>query len=186
MNNNKFRLFVSIDMPKVFGDEMSAIQNELKKKNYFEARYTNPHQLHLTLAFLGRVEEKNIEYISKRLRTISFPCFELCLGSLGTLPSEKHIRILWIDTKGDKLKELAQQIHDVLSPIVPLEKREFLNHVTIARIKEVHDHYGLLDYIKNKQMRPLCFTVTEFILKQSILNQDGPIYSDIERIMLEN
>lgn len=118
------------------------------------------------------------------LRTIRYESFEGCFGNLGVLPSKKDIRILWIGFIADVLTELVKQIETVLEPIIQLEERPFLSHVTLARVKRVYDKYSLMKALSEIDIPSVCYKVTEFVLKKSELTNKGSIYYDIEHYSL--
>lgn len=178
-----FRCFICIEMPREAIDYTEELQNQIKKKNLFHGKMTEPENLHLTLKFLGEISEGQIEDVKKKLKSFEFKSFEASLGELGFF-SEKMIRILWMKINGKQIWELQKTIDGALSDIFPEEER-FMSHLTIARIKKVHDKKEFLNYIKNIKTKSIKFKVSEFVLKKSELQPEGPVYSDIERCKLE-
>lgn len=179
------RLFVSIEFPPEIIAYLTQLQHQLFAQKLFEGTLTKPEQLHLTLQFIGDVSEKQVPEIQRALRSISMKPFQASLGSLGVFSSQNHIRIVWIDIQAKELVNLVQNVNIVLEPKVVLEEREFVNHITLARVKKVPDKATLISYLKSIKPKPICFMVNNFILKQSILTSQGAEYSDVERYVLE-
>lgn len=178
------RLFIAIDLPPEIIKELFDIQQQLRKQSSFQATYVKPEQLHLTLAFLGDVAPNNIDVIKQVLQLIKMPSFQACLGKLGYFPDEKYIHIIWIELLAKQLHELALQIAQTLKPLVVLETREFVSHITLARVKKVFDRDSAISHIQSIGIPLLCFTVNQFILKESILSSQGSTYLDIKRYSL--
>ncbi|MGB8367212.1 MAG: 2'-5' RNA ligase family protein, partial [Candidatus Babeliales bacterium] len=60
------------------------------------------------------------------------------------------------------------------------ENNSFVNHVTIARVKKIENtnKKRLLDLLHSIMVKPLQFTIDSFVLKESILSEQGAIYID--------
>jgi len=178
------RLFIAIEFSEHLIDELVTIQQKLQKLQLFEGKFVVSEQLHLTLKFIGEIDEQRKRMVQQALRSIHYPSFEGCLGALGVLPNEKYIRIVWIDFIADALNTLVQSIEDVLRPIIQLEERPFLSHITLARVKRVYDKNALVQNLSGMQIPKVCCKVSEFVLKKSELTDKGSIYYDVERYFL--
>jgi 2'-5' RNA ligase len=55
----------------------------MKKKNFFYGKFTEPENLHLTLKFLGEIQESKVHEIQKKLKEIKFKIFDASLGEIG-------------------------------------------------------------------------------------------------------
>ena len=150
------RTFISLDIPEEIKKEITKIQSQLLE---FIGKKTETENLHLTLKFLGEIDEKKIEKVKKRLREIKFEKFETEVDSIGVF-SEKFIRIVWLHLSN--CDELQKEIDEKLKDLFEKEKR-FMSHLTIARVKNVKDKKIFLGK-----------------LKESVLSEKGPIYGTIE------
>lgn len=177
------RVFIAIELSEEAKDEIVRIQKELKKQNLFEGKLTEKENLHLTLKFLGEIDEESIEEVKKRLAKIKSPVFKAALGGAGVF-SEEFARIIWVKLEG-KVIELQKEIDNALKELFKPEFR-FMSHLTIARVKNVKDKRKLLDYLESVKINKMEFPVSEFVLKKSELTEKGPIYTDIERYELQN
>ncbi len=178
------RLFIAIDFPQDFIAELVAIQQQLQKLKLFEGKFIASEQIHLTLQFIGSVDEDFKQIIQNALRLIRYQSFEVCLGKLGILPNERYIRIIWVDCVAEALQELVRHIETALKSFMVLEDRKFLSHITLARVKQVHNKKKLMQALSNIQVPHVCCMVTDFVLKKSILTNKGPIYYNIEHYSL--
>ena len=172
------RTFISIDLPKRVQREIKKLQDELPG---FEGKRTDPENLHLTLKFLGEIDEEKIEEVKHRLKKVTFRKFESEVDEIGVF-SPKFIKIVWIHLSNcDKLQKL---VDEKLEGLFPKENR-FMSHVTIARVKYLKNkNYFLGELDKIEIQAGLKFKVNNFELKKSTLTPDGPIYETLERYNL--
>ena len=173
------RCFIGIDLPTEAIIEIQRIQKILKPN--FAGRLTSSENLHLTLKFLGEIEDSVINDVKKRLSFITHPSFELTLKDIGVF-SQKFIKIIWV-----KVSEVPLQlfVDNYLNEIFELENR-FMGHITIARVKSLADKNSFLQLINKTRVNEISFVVRDIYLKESILTKDGPIYKDIDRYKLSS
>ncbi|MFA5173939.1 MAG: RNA 2',3'-cyclic phosphodiesterase [Candidatus Pacearchaeota archaeon] len=183
MENNKIRAFISIDLSREAINYIKEIQKLIKKQNLLNGKFTDPENLHLTLKFLGGINEEKIEAVKKKLKEIKIKSFEAELGEAGIF-NEHFLKIIWIKLNGKGIFELQKQIDEKLSDLFEKENR-FMSHITIARIKNVGNKKGLLGYIENMKTEKITFKVKDFVIKKSELKPEGPVYTDIKRYELE-
>src|SRR3989344_6158969 len=172
------RSFIAIDLPREAINHIEEVQKLLKKQSLFNGKFTEPENLHLTLKFLGEIDEKKINEVKKKLKEVKFDEFEAELGEIGVF-SKKFIKIIWTKLNGRGIFDLQKQIDDELKDFFSEEQR-FMSHITIARVKTVGDKKSLIDYIENMKIESIKFKVDKFYLKKSELLPEGPIYSDLE------
>ena len=171
------RCFIGIDLPIVAVKEIQKIQKKLEPN--FTGRLTSSENLHLTLKFLGEIEDEAINDAKKRLSPITHPPFELTLKDVGVF-SQKFIKIIWVKVSDVPLQPL---VDNCLKDIFELENR-FMGHITIARVRSLADKKSFLQLINATTVNEVSFMVKDFYLKESILTPDGPIYKDIDRYKL--
>jgi len=175
------RCFISIELPEQIIDYIRELQKELKQKDLFSGKFTEPENLHLTLKFLGEINEEKIEKVKEKLSEIRFNEFEAESSNLGVF-SERFIRIIWI--KLEHCEKLQEEIDKKLSGLFPAEEK-FMGHLTLARVKKVNDRKALLDFIKDKKISKVRFKVSTFFLKESQLTPEGPIYKTLKEFWLK-
>ena len=171
------RTFISIDLSIEVKNEIRKIQNSLPD---FIGKKTEFENLHLTLKFLGEIDERKVDEVRKRLFSIKINDFDTEIDSIGIF-SENFIRIVWLHIKG--AEQLQKAIDDVLGDIFQPEAR-FMSHITIARVKNIKDKKEFLKELKKIKIPEIRFNVSSFNLKKSELSQKGPIYDIIEEFRL--
>jgi 2'-5' RNA ligase len=175
------RLFVAVEIPKSLSDDISTVQSTIKSGVKTSAQITlvDPLLMHITLKFIGEVDENKVQEIKVALCSISFSPFSIKVKHTQ-LNSKKQPRVLWLSLHSSPpLLELATKIEQVLIPFgIETEKRDYNPHITIARIKRSSPE--LISTALSVQDSIKCtFPVTGFVLKKSVLTPSGPIYSDI-------
>src|SRR3989344_9617389 len=88
----KIRTFICIDFPDEVVKEVARVQEELGKIK-FTGKLTEIENLHLTLKFLGEIEENKLNEVKERLKKIEFEEFEAKLFELGTFNIHGNPRI---------------------------------------------------------------------------------------------
>ena len=168
------RLFIAIDF------------NELK--NYFsELQKSLPtHSLsltksfHLTLKFLGEVQQDKVEDIIGILQKIRFEHFDINLDKLGIFPNENYIRVVWIGLNPEnKVFAVQKQVDESLKNLFK-EEKDFKAHITLARIQHLEDNNSFLEQLKKIRVENKKIEVRDFRLVKSTLTPQGPVYGDLE------
>jgi len=145
----------------------------------FKGKLTELENLHLTLKFLGEIDEGDVKLIRERLKGVKFNKMELKLGEIGTFSIRSNPRIVWVKILGESVWGLQRKIDLALSDLFKMEER-FMSHLTIARIKYVNDKINFNERIKKIGVKEINFNISEFKLKKSDLKPLGPVYTDIE------
>ncbi len=177
------RLFIGIFLPKEVLDYLYEAQNRLKKNLPAKITWVHKKILHLSLKFIGEVNENKINEIKERLNEIKFKSFKVKLDKIGVFPNENYIRVIWISLNPkEKVIELQQKVDSELLDLFPKDQR-FSAHMTFGRVKFIKDKE---DFKKNLKIdiEEKEFEVNEFCLVKSELNKDGPKYEILERFKL--
>ncbi len=172
------RTFISIDIPEEIKGEIIKIQDKLPE---FYGKKIDPENLHLTLKFLGEVNEGKIDKIKRKLGEIDFNKFETEIDSIGIF-SEKFIRIVWLHLKN--CDDLQSEINDKLEDLFEKEKR-FMSHLTIARVKHIKNKKEFLEDLRKIEIPKIKFVVDNFRLKESVLLKEGPRYDTLGEYTLK-
>jgi len=185
MGGETIRCFIALDLPREVMKEIERLQEQIKKQKLFVGKFVEVENLHLTLKFLGEIDEDTVDRVKERLKKVEFKEFESSLGDVGVFSSKysSYIRVIWVKLKG--ADRLQKQIDGVLDGLFEKENR-FMSHITLARVKKVSDRKGLIEYVKHLKSRPFKFKVDKFFLKKSELKPEGPVYEDLESYELSS
>ena len=170
------RLFVALALPEGHRQQLTHLCRGVR-----DARWVVQENLHLTLRFIGEVEEPRLPEIAKALGRVKFEQFQLTLFGIGHFQNGRRIRSLWAGTKQcDALVQLQNRIDSALRHAdVPPDGRRFTPHVTLARLKNGAAHQVGSWIEANALFRADPFPVDRFILFESYLSHTGAIYSSI-------
>lgn len=171
------RLFIAIEFP----DDVKKALIRLRK-DIPGARWVPAEHIHLTLAFLGEVDETILGRLTGELSHIQSPAFNLCFTGTGCFPDRRRPRVLWVGLEPEpRLNVLAAKVRAaVLACDIPQEERPFTPHVTLARLKlpASRDAGAFLDQHIKKILPPL--SVREFTLFQSRLTPQAAVHIPIK------
>jgi 2'-5' RNA ligase len=170
------RLFIAFDIPESVKEQLVSIQKKIKTEA--KISWVKAENMHLTLKFLGEVDEGKVDDIKQRLGKVSFKPFEASVSEIGVFPSENYVRVIWVGLKDDKsMQKLAQDIREALPEFK--DDYEFKAHLTIARVKFVKDKKALVEELKKLKPKPEKFKVENFKLYKSTLTREGPVYEEV-------
>jgi len=167
------RTFVAVEIPEEVRKKIIKIQNQMPK---FEGKFTEPENLHLTLKFLGNIDDETLSEVKKRLKKIKFSKFDAKIDFIDVF-SPDYIKIVWLHI--ETCAELHKAVDDALSDLFPTEHR-FMSHLTIARVKHIEDREEFLDKVQTIKIPETKFRVDKFYLKKSTLTKPQPKYETLE------
>ena len=150
------------------------------------ARWVPVEQIHLTLAFLGEVEEAAVELLNEELARIQPPEFHLCFGGTGCFPNRHRPRVLWLGVEPEpQLNDLVARVHAAVQACsIPQEERPFSPHITLARLKLPPSHELDAFLNRNAQLKLPPFLVRGFTLFQSRLIPHGSEHISLREFSL--
>lgn len=145
--------------------------------------------IHITLAFLGDIEEKRIEVLRSMLGNIcsGFGEFEFNIAGTGVFRNFRDPRVIWAGIEeSEKLMKLNKEIiHELKYTGLIIEEHPFEPHVTLGRIKFLKNHDALKSaVIKYQDTFFQKVRIPEVILYESILKPTGPVYIQLGKYSL--
>lgn len=132
------RLFWALPAPDAFRAWMAALQGELRPR-LKGARLADARQAHLTLCFLGEVEEARLPAVLEagRRALAGLPSLDLEGTDWLAFPRPERARVLAVGVTPDtRLLEAHARLGRAMSAFAELEDRPFRPHLTLARFKE--------------------------------------------------
>jgi 2'-5' RNA ligase len=171
------RLFLAIDPPQDVRRQLASLRSGVA-----DARWVSIEQLHLTLKFLGDVEEAAAAEVEKSLDSVRETDFALELSGVGRFPPRRAARVLWAGLKAEpKLLDLHEAIELRLEGLgIEREDQAFSPHLTLARLRDnvrAAEVERWLERGRNFLAGP--FPVGRFHLYSSVLGPDGATHERI-------
>ena len=170
------RLFLGLCLPKSVKDQLAPMKSGLP-----EARWIDRENLHLTIRFIGEVEETLAEDIHDGLSTLKFEAFPLQLKGIDCFQSRNKVRSVWTGTVTSyHLKTLKRKVEQNLRRTgLQVETRKFSPHVTLARLKRA-PLTSVIPYLEaNCGFQTESFQVDQVFLFRSHLGHRGATYETL-------
>ena len=137
---NLLRAFIAVEIPLELREAVGKATAPLQKGSGAVVRWVSTENMHLTLKFLGDVSPNNVEMLSQMLRAEAdlFSCFDLRLSGLGSFPSLKRPRVIFIGIQAPPTLEALQRgLESACRRLgYESEERRFSPHLTIGRVKQ--------------------------------------------------
>jgi 2'-5' RNA ligase len=183
----RLRTFIAVDLGKAIRDRCIALQDNLAR-NGAEVKWVGPDNLHVTLLFLGEVDERDVPALC---RVVSACCarhapFTLSVEKVGCFPNPRRPRVVWAGV-GAGHAELCD-LHDALEP--PLlelgcyrrEERQYTPHITLGRVRGERSSEKIVAALGRQAGWSAGETdVREVCVLSSELRPEGPTYTLLSR-----
>tara|TARA_Y100000996_G_scaffold146018_2_gene112422 strand:- start:2940 stop:3521 length:582 start_codon:yes stop_codon:yes gene_type:complete len=181
MSERLIRTFVSVSVPKEIVNIQSMLKSTVEPKGV-KVRWVMNGKMHLTLKFLGNTTQGSIDNLNEALFNVvkSAKVINLSISGTGAFPVKGRPNVLWLGIKGDidELKQLTVNINNSLEPLGFItEKRDFLPHVTIARIKSNQKKIPNISNYLNTTFTELPMKIVKISLMQSESFSKGTFYT---------
>ncbi|MFQ6129891.1 MAG: RNA 2',3'-cyclic phosphodiesterase [Candidatus Hadarchaeaceae archaeon] len=184
------RAFIGIDIDETVRQKLVAVQEQLQATGA-QLKLVEPPNIHVTMKFLGEVPEDKIGAIAEALKRAAAGTgkFDIGVRGIGVFPNLRYIRVVWagVAEGRDEVIGLHQKIEQELQPLGFRPERDFVPHLTIARVKTARQKERLATFVKEMTDAEFGVTRSQAVeLKQSTLTPKGPIYSTLARIELSS
>lgn len=186
MSREVYRIFIAIDLTNQLKEPIIKMQREFMASGV-DMKPVEPENLHITLRFIGEVNKDLVEETKKRLASIKYNQFTMHIKGVGAFPSIERPRVIWVGVE-EGARDLMN-LHDIImrltGDIGERDERDFVPHLTVARVKYVRNRDKYMEVIKRYSEADFGAQVVDSVrLKRSILTPKGPIYSDLMIIKL--
>ncbi|WP_340003237.1 RNA 2',3'-cyclic phosphodiesterase [Oceanobacillus sp. FSL K6-0127] len=180
--------FIAIQLPKRLQAYFTSWQNELQKKLVYK-QWTHQKDLHITLQFLGEVDDNRIRHLTKALEEIErISSFDIEVGGVGVFGNPNKPRVLWAGVnKTNALAQLQRYVESCTMTVgFPKETRAYTPHITLAKKWDGTDNLGkdTLKDLKNTWNETWSITVAEIVLIR-IHPKQTPKYEVVKRYCLQ-
>jgi len=181
------RTFIALEIDKTTRDRLVALQESLARAGT-EVKWVEPENLHVTLLFLGEVDDRDIPDVC---RVVAAGCgqhspFAMSVETVGCFGNPRRPRTLWVGV-GDGTQEVCA-LHDALEP--PLldlgcyrkEDRKYTPHITLGRVRSDRPDDDLTAAMAKKAHWQGGQTIVrEVLVMGSDLTPNGPMYMVLGR-----
>jgi 2'-5' RNA ligase len=165
------RLFVALPLPEPVKRSLEPLARGLG-----DVRWLTPDQQHLTLRFIGEVDQGRVDEIAEALALVEGLPFELKLEGLGHFPPRGEPKVLWVGvSRNPELGALKRRVDRALAAVgIEPEARKFAPHVTLARLRGPLSAERLQTWLMRHSLyRSESFAVSDFHLYSSWLKPWG-------------
>jgi RNA 2',3'-cyclic 3'-phosphodiesterase len=175
------RLFIALELPEACREILAGLGTPIRG-----VRWLRADQLHLTLAFLGDVEEEVEMRLLEKLDRVRVAPFVLKAKDMGTFGKPRPT-VIWagVGTGHPHLFALHKHVHDaLLAAHFDPALRSFHPHITLARLKDVSVS-TVRPFLKKFEEQEICvMEITAFGLFSSKLSPEGSSYTMEDRYEL--
>ena len=185
------RAFVAVEVPPDVRAAVARTQAALRDAaRSADVRWVDPGALHVTLKFLGSIDDEQVARIRDALALASGAGAPLgCVtGALGAFPSPRRARVVWlgISAANEAVARLTSAVDAALTPLgFPPEARPFHAHVTLGRVRSPR---GLGDLARALEAHaagpPRSWVAPDLVLFQSHTRPTGAVYEPVARFRL--
>jgi 2'-5' RNA ligase len=166
------RLFTALEIPRHVAESLSMMRGGLPG-----ARWIDPENYHLTLRFIGDIDDALARDIAGLLGRVQRRPFELRLDGLSSFGGRKPRALVASVTAVPQLLELQAEHERLLQRLgLEPEGRKYIPHVTLARLRDTSS-WQVADYLSARgHFRSASFEVSRFVLFSSRSSVGGGPY----------
>ncbi len=179
------RLFIALNIPDEIRERINSLRKEAGQK-HDKLKWEPKEKLHLTLKFIGEVEDKLADEIAEGLNFLAgYPVIKCELTKFGFFYALGKPRILWIGLKTDEIIfNLVEELNSRLEKFsIPREKKKFNSHITVLRIRgKAGGHF--IENFNRFEIPKTEFIADEISLVKSELLPLGSRYTEIKKYNL--
>lgn len=138
---NQIRTFIALDLPPSIQESIETQTAPLRKTAGSDSiRWVAPHNMHLTLKFLGSIPPSHLDFLKQMLvqAADSTSPFDLQISGVDSFPNSKRPRVLWVGVHAPAaLASLQRTIEDGAHRLgYEKEARSFSPHLTLGRVRQ--------------------------------------------------
>ncbi len=179
------RVFIGNEISEAIKAELIRLRAELRQAEA-EVTWTKPENVHLTLRFLGEIEERRLDELKQLCAETAaeFQPFTLRLKDTGYFPNFRQPRVLWVGLAGEMevAKQLQKQLDaELIARGFNQEDKPFKPHLTIGRVKSNRNVKALVAKADMYTLPELAFEVGEIVLFKSELRPSGADYTALSK-----
>jgi len=166
------RLFTGLEIPQEIGQSLSSLRGGLPG-----ARWIDPENYHVTLRFIGDIDDHIANEVAHSLISVRRRSFEVSLKGLSSFGGNKPRAVVAAIAPSRPLMELQAELERLMQRVgLDPEGRKYTPHVTLARLRNASSH-DVAEYLSVRGYFPTrAFTVDRFVLFSSRASVGGGPY----------
>lgn len=176
----EIRTFICFELPETVQQKLAQLQGKLQKLGK-GVRWVRPSGIHLTLKFLGDVDEIKMPDIVQAVQKAAeaYAPIKIQLHGTGAFPNLRQPRVYWIGVEAaDDLLKIQHDLENELAAVgFPKEEKKFSPHLTLGRVKSSDGLKAVSAALESEVVPPLYFTANEMVVMQSQLTPAGAVYT---------
>jgi RNA 2',3'-cyclic 3'-phosphodiesterase len=184
-----WRLFLAVPVPRPVEERLEEILR--KVSGFREVKWIGKEQLHITLRFIGNIDENSVPQLEGRVREAvsGFTPFESEIDGLGAFPNLNRPRVLFLPVvRGEEsYRGLEISVSLALEGMgLKPEEREYHPHLTLGRVRGNQDARAAVNFLLSllpAKVGP--WKMDRLILFKSQLTSEGPVYTKLEEFELK-
>ncbi|MBU0755494.1 MAG: RNA 2',3'-cyclic phosphodiesterase [Planctomycetes bacterium] len=181
------RAFVAVEIDEAVRARLAEVRSS-GRLHGSAVRWVRPDRMHITMKFIGEMDPLSVPLVTKAIQSASQGVrpFEVEFASVGVFPDLKRPRVFWagIRDAGKNLEIVYNRLEAELSKLeFKSDRKPFLPHLTLARIKGKPS--GRVDLEEGRDLSFGRQTVKKVTLFESVLRPEGPIYTPLSTVTLE-
>lgn len=191
---NLLRTFIALEIPNEIQQTVHKETAHLRSTTGPIVRWVPPGNMHLTLKFLGNISPANLDILTQMIRAEADSCqsFAMQVGGLGSFPSPKRPRVIYIGLRAPV--ELTALQHAIEGATTRLgyepDSRDFSPHLTIGRVRQnipASDQHKIRRALEEAQIDSLGTARVDSVhLYNSDLKPTGSVYTRVFSAPLKN
>ena len=184
------RTFIAVEIGSPAREVMLRLLKQLTSE-LDGVRWTQPDQLHLTLKFIGDIDNRTLPDICNQIRAAcaGVDAFAASLKGLGAFPKNKPPRVLWVGLADgiEPLKLINQRLESSLAGVgIPSEGRAYAPHLTLGRINRGADQQQIATRMAcDSETEFARFDVSDVLLIASVRERNRMLYETIDSVPLQ-
>jgi len=189
------RLFIALELEPAVLERLREAQAALRLSlDGRWIRWVQPDGIHLTLRFLGEVEDTKVDGLKSAIaaQAAQRAICRFTVGGVGAFPNPERARVLWVgvnDAAGG-LKVLQAGLEDALGQVgFERENRRYTAHLTLGRVRDGIGRESLAQLAQalaaSTPLEPMETSSGTVILVRSELRPGGAVYTILSRHSLQ-
>jgi len=183
------RSFIAVNLTDEVRASLAKVEEELRRTGA-NVRWVAPQNFHLTLVFLGYVDQDKLGEIAAAMReaVAEIKPFDIEFSGVGGLPSPTRPRVVHVGVKDETggLVKLNERISAAMRPFdVKIEDRKYVPHMTLGRVASPKNMDALIEAFKKLSSQSFgILHVGSVELMLSDLRPSGPVYTVAAKVEL--